>query len=106
MAREIFRCRANVPPVRVLSPISLLEAGKVRRIRGVAYGTKVSPQMANRMVDGSRGVLNHFLPDVWVYTDNHKGKSSGNSPGFGVALVAETTSGAFFVHVLRYSSIV
>ena len=87
--------RLEVPPVRVLEPISLLETGKVRRVRGVAYGTKVSPQMANRMVDGSRGVLNHFLPDVWVYTDLHKGKTSGLSPGFGIALCAETTSGAF-----------
>lgn len=84
----------QVPPVRQLTPVSLLELGKVRRVRGVAYGTKVSPQIANRMVDGSRGVLNDFLPDVWVYTDLHKGKTSGLSAGFGLALVAETTSGA------------
>ena len=84
--------RIEVPPVRQLSPVSLLDVGKVRRVRGVAYGTKVSPQVANRLVDGSRGVLNRYLPDVWVYTDVHKGKSSGESPGFGVALVAETTS--------------
>ena len=35
-------------------------------MRGVAYGTKVSPQICNRLVDASRGVLNHFLPDVWA----------------------------------------
>ena len=87
--------RLEVPPVRQLDPISLLQAGKVKRVRGVAYGMKVSPQMANRIVDGARGVLNNYLPDVWVYTDNHKGKTSGGSPGFGVALVAETTSGAY-----------
>ena len=86
--------RLEVSPVRQLSPVSLLEAGKIRRVRGVAYATKVSPQMANRMVDGSRGVLNHYLPDVWVYTDVHKGKTSGASPGFALALVAESTSGA------------
>lgn len=86
--------RLEVPAVRQLLPVSLLDAGKVRRVRGVAYGAKVSPQIANRMVDGTRGVLNDFLPDVWVYTDLHKGKSSGASPGFGLALVAETTSGA------------
>ena len=86
--------RLELSPLRQLEPISLLDAGKVRRVRGVAYGTKVSPQMCNRMVDGARGVLNNYLPDVWVYTDTHKGKSSGASPGFGVALVAETTSGA------------
>jgi RNA 3'-terminal phosphate cyclase-like protein len=86
--------RLEVPPVRQLTPISMLDAGKVRRVRGVAYCTKVSAQTANRMVDGSRGVLNHYLPDVWVYTDVHKGKTSGASPGFAVALVAETTAGA------------
>jgi len=85
--------KLEVPPVRQLTPTSLLDVGKVRRVRGVAYGAKVSPQIANRMVDGSRGVLNHYLPDVWVYTDVHKGKSSGASAGFGIALVAETTSG-------------
>ena len=45
----------------------------VKRIRGVAFSTRVSPQMTNRMVDGARGVL--------------------NSPGFGLTLVAETTTG-------------
>ncbi len=84
----------SVPNARQLSPVSLVDAGKVRRVRGVAYGAKVSAQMANRMVDGSRSVLNHFLPDVWVYTDVHKGRTSGGSPGFGLALVGETTSGA------------
>lgn len=86
--------RLEVPAVRQLTPVSLLEAGKVRRVRGIAYGAKVSPQMANRLVEGARGVLNHFLPDVWIYTDVHKGKTSGASPGFGVALIAETTSGS------------
>lgn len=30
----------------------------VKRIRGVAYSTRVSPQASNRMVDGARSVLN------------------------------------------------
>jgi RNA 3'-terminal phosphate cyclase-like protein len=83
----------SLPVVRTVAPINLVEVGKVRRVRGVAYGAKVSPQMANRMVDGSRSVLNDFLPDVWVYTDVHKGRTSGDAPGFGLALVAETTTG-------------
>ena len=73
--------------------MQLAEAAKVKRVRGVAYGTKVSPQICNRLVDASRGVLNHFLPDVWVYTDVFKGKTSGLSAGFALTLVAETTSG-------------
>ena len=84
----------EMPHVRALTPVSVVEAGKVRRVRGVAYGAKVSAQMANRMVDGARATLNDYLPDVWVYTDVHKGRTSGASPGFGLALVAETTSGA------------
>jgi hypothetical protein len=30
----------------------------VKRVRGVAYSMRVSPQNTNRMVDGARGVLN------------------------------------------------
>jgi hypothetical protein len=46
------------------------------------------------MVDGARGVLNSLLADVYVFTDTASGAASGNSPGYGTVLVAETTSGA------------
>ncbi|CAK8985265.1 unnamed protein product [Durusdinium trenchii] len=82
----IFSC----PIVKAIQPIELLNEGKVKRVRGVAYTTKVSPQFAARMVDAARGVLNDFLPDVWVYTDHCKGEACGNSPGYGISLVAET----------------
>ncbi|KAG2490367.1 hypothetical protein HYH03_011169 [Edaphochlamys debaryana] len=84
----------RVPIVRQLSPIKMEDEGMVKRIRGVAYSMKVSPQMTNRMVDGARGVLNSLLADVYVFTDAATGAMSGTSPGFGVTLVAETTSGA------------
>lgn len=38
----------------------------------------------------------NFLPDVYIYTDQNRGKMSGNSPGFGVNLIAETTDGVFY----------
>jgi len=41
-------------------------------------------------------MLNPFLPDVYVYTDHTKGVGAGQSPGYGVALVASTTSGCVF----------
>jgi RNA 3'-terminal phosphate cyclase-like protein len=54
-------------------------------------------------VDAARGVLNKFLPDVYIFTDHHpgdgreggKGAARGkkSSPGFGLSLVAETTTG-------------
>ena len=43
-----------------------------------------------RVVASARGVLNRALPDVFIYADH----SGGESPGFGVTLVAETTGGA------------
>lgn len=82
----VFSC----PIVKGIQPVELLNEGKVKRVCGVAYTTKVSPQFSARMVDAARGVLNDFLPDVWVYTDHCKGEACGNSPGYGISLVAET----------------
>lgn len=79
-----------------LRPIKFLDAGKVKRIRGVAYAMRVSPQFANRMVDSAKSLLNKCVPDVYIYTDHMRGASSGKSPGFGLCLVAETTNGSFY----------
>ena len=54
-----------------------VEEGLVKRVRGVAYSTRVSPQMANRMVDATRAVLNSWLPDVYIFTDHVTGQDSG-----------------------------
>lgn len=45
------------------------------------------------MVDGARGVLNSLLSDVYIFTDALSGAASGKSPGYGLTLVAETSSG-------------
>jgi RNA 3'-terminal phosphate cyclase-like protein len=62
---------------------------------GVAYSTRVSPQTSNRIVEKSRGLFNQLLPDVYIYSDHYKGNESGQSPGFALNLVAETTTGVF-----------
>ncbi|KAG0566996.1 hypothetical protein M758_7G096900 [Ceratodon purpureus] len=86
--------RVKVPMVATsLTAVTWVDEGMVKRVRGVAYSARVSPQMSNRMVDAARGVLNPFLPDVYVFTDHASGVEAGNSPGYGVSLVAETTSG-------------
>jgi RNA 3'-terminal phosphate cyclase len=54
---------------------------------------QVPPQNANRMVDAARGVLNQLLADVYIFTDAAAGPAAGNSPGYGITLVGETTSG-------------
>jgi len=88
----VFLC----PSKPKLRPIKFLDAGKVKRIRGVAYAMRVSPQFANRMVDSAKSILNKCVPDVYIYTDHMRGASSGKSPGFGLCLVAETTNGTFY----------
>ncbi|XP_036384947.1 RNA 3'-terminal phosphate cyclase-like protein [Megalops cyprinoides] len=87
----LFSC----PVRRTIRPVQLTDPGKIKRIRGTAYSVRVSPQMANRIVDSARSILNKFIPDIYIYTDHMKGANSGKSPGFGLTLVAETTSGTF-----------
>ena len=84
------------PVVRQLQPVQLTDAGKIKRIRGVAVASRVSPQMANRLIDTSKGMLLRFIPDVYIYSDHSKGKTSGLSPGFSLSLSAETTEGCFY----------
>jgi len=86
----VFSC----PVRRTLRPIQFTDAGKIKRIRGLAYAMRVSPAVCNRVVDATRSVLNQFVSDIYIYTDHCKGAQSGKSPGFGISLVAETTTGA------------
>jgi len=88
----LFTC----PMVRQLQPVQLIDPGKIRRVRGVAIAARVSPQMANRIIDTAKGMLLQFLPDVYIYSDHTKGKSSGLSPGFSISLSAETTEGCIY----------
>jgi RNA 3'-terminal phosphate cyclase-like protein len=54
-----------------------MDEGMVKRVRGTAYSTRVSPQMANRMIDSVRGVFNKLLPDVYIFTDHYTGHEAG-----------------------------
>ncbi|OAY71107.1 putative RNA 3'-terminal phosphate cyclase-like protein [Ananas comosus] len=70
-----------------------VDEGMVKRIRGITFSTRVSPQIGNRMVYAVRGVFNKFIPDVHIFTDHKSGPAGGRSPGYGMSLVAETTTG-------------
>lgn len=87
-----FKC----PVRRVLKSVQICDAGMVKRIRGIAYASKVSPTLANRAIESAKSRLLQFIPDIYIYSDQRKGASGGNSPGFGIHLVAETTNGVFF----------
>eukprot|EP01042_Synura_sphagnicola_P003059 gene3059-3756_t len=80
--------------VRELKPINLIDMGLVKRVRGLAFSSRVSPSLSTRVIDSARSVLNHLLPDVYIHTDHYQGRrDGGSSPGYAVALVAESTTG-------------
>ena len=87
----LFRC----PIRRSLRAQQFLDQGKIKRIRGIAWATRVSPAVANRMIEAAKGVLLKFIPDIYIYADHFTGAKSGKSPGFGLTLTAETTTGVF-----------
>ncbi|KAI8343410.1 RNA 3'-terminal phosphate cyclase [Chlamydoabsidia padenii] len=67
----VFTCNS----IRQLKPIQLTDEGRIRKIRGIAYCTRVSPQTANRLM---------FIKGL---------KVESKSPGFALSLVAESTTG-------------
>uniref|UniRef100_A0A915JZ38 RNA 3'-terminal phosphate cyclase-like protein n=1 Tax=Romanomermis culicivorax TaxID=13658 RepID=A0A915JZ38_ROMCU len=79
-----------------LRPLQHLKQGKITKIRGSAFACRVSPMLASRTVDAIKKVLRVFTPNIYIYVDSRKGPSSGNSPGFGATIHAETTEGVVF----------
>lgn len=84
-----FEC----PTVKALRPITLLEEGKIKRIRGLAYTVRCQPQLSTRAIEAARGVFNNLLPDVFIFSQHFKGRQAGGSPGYALSLVAESTTG-------------
>lgn len=92
----VFTC----PIVKTLTPIQLLDDGKIKRVRGIAYSIKASPAFANRTIEAAREILTPLSPDTYIYADisSEKAPKDGSrkiSPGYGLTLVAETTTGCF-----------
>ncbi|EFJ22207.1 hypothetical protein SELMODRAFT_105422, partial [Selaginella moellendorffii] len=53
----------------------------------------VTPHASHLIWPIECGVLNHLLPDVYIFTDHYTGSESRKSQGYGISLVAETTTG-------------
>ncbi len=66
-----FRC----PIVTFLNCFDWIDEGKIKRVRGTAFTSRVPGIIATRMIDSTRGVFNNFLPDVWIGVDNFKSKN-------------------------------
>ena len=84
----------EAPMVRELNPIHMVDMGLIKRVRGTALAARVSPTILSRVVDSARGVLNNYLPDVFIHTDHHRSSSGGHSAGYSLSLIAESTTGS------------
>ncbi|XP_076032788.1 RNA terminal phosphate cyclase 1 [Oratosquilla oratoria] len=82
----------SCPVRRSLKAFQWLECGKIKRIRGTAFTSRIAPTVANRMLDAAKGEFLKFLTDVYITCDNGK----GSSPGFGICMTAETNKGSHY----------
>ena len=98
--------------VRLPKTVQLLNPGRVKRIRGVAYSTGLGGTNNARMIESARGLLNSFVPDTYIYSDVSaapllpvEGKAAGKDGkplkrkvgvGFGISLVAYTSTDVLY----------
>lgn len=94
--------------VRLPKTVHILNPGRVKKIRGVAYCTGVSASNNARMIEEARGVLNPMRGDTYIFSDvssapylTSKDKSNPNQKiktgvGFGLSLVAESSTGSLY----------
>nr|POF20058.1 putative rna 3'-terminal phosphate cyclase-like protein [Quercus suber] len=94
--------------VRLPKTLHLLSAGRVKRIRGVAYSTGVAGANNARLIEAARGVLNTFVADTYIFSDvssaplvpapdrNNAAAKKKTGLGFGLSLVAESNTGTLY----------
>lgn len=97
----------SVTPARQLRCAKLTDFGLVARVRGIAFGADLSPDLVQRAAVATKGALLNFLPDVYVVTDigstsggrRGGGGDDSNAPvvtrassAFGIMLVADTST--------------
>lgn len=94
--------------IRLPKTLHLLNPGRIKKIRGVAYSTGTSGSNNARMIEATRGVLNPFVADTYIFSDlssaafvSANDKSNPNAKkkvglGFGLSLVAESSTGCLY----------
>lgn len=98
--------------VRLPKTLHLQNAGRVKRVRGIASSVGVAGANNARLIEAARGVLNEFMPDTYIYSDvspapfipaperNNPSAKKKTGLGFSLNLVAETNT-----HVLYSADI-
>lgn len=88
--------KARSTPVEYLKPVKILEAGDVKRIRGLSYSCRLPAHIVERMAKTAENVLRKRGYDVVIERQALQAGDGACSldPGCGIILVAETSSGA------------
>ncbi|MCJ1252637.1 hypothetical protein MMC24_000443 [Lignoscripta atroalba] len=94
--------------VRLPKTVHLLNPGRVKKIRGVAYCVGVSASNNARMIEAARGVLNPMVGDTYIFSDvssapflpsadqSNPNAKKKTGVGFGLSLVAESSTGCLY----------
>ncbi|KAI9834773.1 MAG: hypothetical protein M1819_002859 [Sarea resinae] len=94
--------------VRLPKTIHVLNPGRIKSVRGVAYCTGVSASNNARMIETARGILNPLVSDTYIFSDvssapfvptsdkSTTGSKKKIGVGFGLSLVAESSTGCLF----------
>ena len=86
------------PIVKELNAVDFTDPGKFKRVRGTAIACRISPSSPARVAHAAKGILHNLLPDVWIHTETHSGskkrEACGPSPGLGVWMASQSTTGA------------
>lgn len=94
--------------VRLPKTLHLMNPGRIKRIRGVAYAVGVSGSNNARMIETARGILNPLSPDTYIFSDvssapllpapekNNPAAKKKIGLGFGLSLVAESSTGCLY----------
>lgn len=91
------------PIYKEIASIRLIDNGLIKRVRGIAFSSRMSPTVLSRVIESARRILNEFLPDVYIGSDLHAGSTGGLSAGYSLSLFAESTSG-FIISAERTSA--
>ena len=94
--------------VRLAKTLHMLNPGRIKRIRGVAYSVGTSGSNNARMIETARGILNPLSPDTYIFSDMSSAplvdapdKTNPSAKkkiglGFGLSLVAESSTGCLY----------
>lgn len=94
--------------VRLPKTVHIMNPGRVKKIRGVAYCTGVSASNNARMIEEARGILNPMTGDTYIFSDvssapylpsvdkSNPYQKRKTGVGFGLSLVAESSTGSLY----------